>query len=436
MRRAFIAFLLPLLLFSTSCSSVAQELDSVAQRLQEIEAMGYENIDFTVSKPQFLNEFRGATKVPNEDEGIGVTYYAVQGVENNSDVIGFQFLNDELMNLLISYQGDRIDQLGGADALKTDVIERFGRPTEENDIGTVWSFPTIDRKIVAVLHEGMWTLSIQRTSLAEQLKTKKTQLSGTQSELPQSSQTSEAKEPKEGWVFWQPTAAEWAEMAAEARASSQRHQRKPFTGVHVTRKQFGDKWPFTVEEGNVEDIDYAVVFHTNDGKKYALNGIAMGRGYLDIEPIWRPHPVYEGMKVSVGPLIEVGTSTRSSKSSDVQHSNGDSQQHRRSAKSVSRKEMVAKLAEKTLTKSARALLPAARHAARLSAKDNAAAERYLDSEVRPHVRRDPTLTDSSFAVDGLCQVCFDYDDTNLAGQICVTARVDGYEDVSVNIWPK
>jgi len=99
-------------------------------------------------------------------------------------------------------------------------------------------------------------------------------------------------------------------------------------------------------------------------------------------------------------------------------------------------EVAAKLAEQTLKQTAKQFLPTAREAARLSVTDNAAAERYLDQTIRPRVRRDPTLIDSSFAVDGLCQVCFDYDDTNLAGQICVTARIDGYEDVSVNIWPK
>jgi hypothetical protein len=151
MRKTFISFSVPLLIALTSCAPVAQDFDPATQRLQEIEAMGYENIDFTVSKPQFVSEFRGAMKVANEDEGFGVTYYAIQGVEDHTDVIGFQFLNDDLMNLLISYQGERIDQLGGADALKVDAIKRFGPATEENEIGTVWSFPTIDRKIVAVL---------------------------------------------------------------------------------------------------------------------------------------------------------------------------------------------------------------------------------------------------------------------------------------------
>jgi hypothetical protein len=83
--------------------------------------------------------------------------------------------------------------------------------------------------------------------------------------------------------------------------------------VYVSRSQFGDKWPFTISEGYVESINYAVVFHTVDGKTYALNGIAMGRNYLDIEPIWRRDPRYPELKISVGPLIEVGIKNRKAK---------------------------------------------------------------------------------------------------------------------------
>jgi hypothetical protein len=92
-------------------------------------------------------------------------------------------------------------------------------------------------------------------------------------------------------------------------------------GVYVSREQFGDKWPFTVDGGYVESINNgnafgvtygAVVFHANNGKTYALNGFAMGRGYLDIEPIWRDDPNHLGLKISVGPLIDIGIESRRS----------------------------------------------------------------------------------------------------------------------------
>lgn len=86
--------------------------------------------------------------------------------------------------------------------------------------------------------------------------------------------------------------------------------RRSSSGLYVNRDQFGDKWPFTISEGYVESINYAVVFHTIDGKTYALNGIAKGKGYHDIGPIWRPDPLYSGQKISVGPLIDLGIKQR------------------------------------------------------------------------------------------------------------------------------
>lgn len=222
MRSTFSALALPLVLILTSCAPVSTELDPATQRLQEIETMGYDKIDFSISRSQFVSQFRGALKVPSDDDELGVAHYAIQGVDDETDVIGFEFFGEKLMNLLISYQGDHIDQLGGAEGLRVDAIKRFGPPTEENEIGTVWSFPTIDRKIVSAMQQGMWTLSIQRTSLVEQLQKTRPRLTEMQSDEPQSSRSTKNDKRSEGLVYWRPTAAERAEMEAEiANAANQ-----------------------------------------------------------------------------------------------------------------------------------------------------------------------------------------------------------------------
>jgi hypothetical protein len=64
--------------------------------------------------------------------------------------------------------------------------------------------------------------------------------------------------------------------------------------VHAAKllraNDYGDKWPFTVAEGEVScRAGSAVVFEVN-GKAYAVNGNAKSRGYLPIEPIWRHDP--------------------------------------------------------------------------------------------------------------------------------------------------
>ena len=63
----------------------------------------------------------------------------------------------------------------------------------------------------------------------------------------------------------------------------------------VSASEFGDKWSFTVPDGELECINMAVLFHTSKGT-YSLNGKAMGR-YKDNYPAWReiakPYPGLE-----------------------------------------------------------------------------------------------------------------------------------------------
>jgi hypothetical protein len=42
-----------------------------------------------------------------------------------------------------------------------------------------------------------------------------------------------------------------------------------------------------------------------DGKTYAANGTAKNHGnYLDIDPIWAPHPDVPGLKIDISPVID------------------------------------------------------------------------------------------------------------------------------------
>jgi len=91
----------------------------------------------------------------------------------------------------------------------------------------------------------------------------------------------------------------------------------------VSRSQFGDEWPFTVEEGTLRCSDNEVTFSTN-GVQYAVNGSAKSAGYASMDTIWQPNTeliqemadamgmtLEEAMKeftfkISVGPVIESG----------------------------------------------------------------------------------------------------------------------------------
>lgn len=57
----------------------------------------------------------------------------------------------------------------------------------------------------------------------------------------------------------------------------------------ISQKEYGDKWPFTVEKGDLACRNNAVFFVVN-GTAYAVNGVASSQGYNDITPIWREEP--------------------------------------------------------------------------------------------------------------------------------------------------
>jgi hypothetical protein len=77
-------------------------------------------------------------------------------------------------------------------------------------------------------------------------------------------------------------------------------------GAHVTRAQFVDEWPLTVDGGDLRCENGAVVFEGDDGGLYAVNGTAKANGTPGIEPIWADDPDLPGVKINIGPLIDRG----------------------------------------------------------------------------------------------------------------------------------
>ena len=84
-----------------------------------------------------------------------------------------------------------------------------------------------------------------------------------------------------------------------------------YGGVRITRDEYGEKWPFTVDEGILNcEIASAVVLRVG-GTTYGVNGLGANR-YGPIDPIWRDHPSaaedprFKGRKVNMGPIIDRG----------------------------------------------------------------------------------------------------------------------------------
>ena len=64
----------------------------------------------------------------------------------------------------------------------------------------------------------------------------------------------------------------------------------PQDKIPVSEKEYGSLWPLTVTNGFVykRDVSYGlseVVFISDDGKEYGLNGTALSHGYRNIHEI-------------------------------------------------------------------------------------------------------------------------------------------------------
>lgn len=80
----------------------------------------------------------------------------------------------------------------------------------------------------------------------------------------------------------------------------------------VSRENMGKRWPLKVDGGVLRcdgaDRTGAVVFVTEDGTEYAVNGLAKSDDSLaDIRPIWaNDRELGMGLKKDIGPLIDQG----------------------------------------------------------------------------------------------------------------------------------
>lgn len=95
---------------------------------------------------------------------------------------------------------------------------------------------------------------------------------------------------------------------------------QPGTGLNpsrVSRSDFGDDWPFTVETGllrceEIPDTDVAAVIFGTDEAIYALNGTALARaeqrGWEPLDAIWADSSAIPGTKKNIGPVIDLGLS--------------------------------------------------------------------------------------------------------------------------------
>ena len=77
------------------------------------------------------------------------------------------------------------------------------------------------------------------------------------------------------------------------------------TGKKVTKKKFGDQWPFTVDQGHVKCLhENRIIFHA-ERQTYGVNDIAK-KTFFDIEKIWRTDIDTATVITYMKPIVEEG----------------------------------------------------------------------------------------------------------------------------------
>jgi hypothetical protein len=113
-------------------------------------------------------------------------------------------------------------------------------------------------------------------------------------------------------VFFVAVAALCLAACGEAGSSGNSDSQTASNERAISRTDYGDDWPLTVESGTLRcDEPGAVTFTSDDnGTTYWVNGtagdMADSNGWQDIRPIWADDPANPGLKISIGPLIDDG----------------------------------------------------------------------------------------------------------------------------------
>ncbi|WP_404463095.1 YebY family protein [Vreelandella aquamarina] len=79
---------------------------------------------------------------------------------------------------------------------------------------------------------------------------------------------------------------------------------RELAGEVITSEEFGDKWPFTVDDGRIECREAGALVFVHGDFEYQLNGVATQQGYTSINSIWRWNPDIPGTRISITPIIQ------------------------------------------------------------------------------------------------------------------------------------
>ena len=73
-------------------------------------------------------------------------------------------------------------------------------------------------------------------------------------------------------------------------------------GIEISQAEYGDQWPFAIQQGRLRCEGAGAVILTSRGKDYGVNGIA-GRRYASIKPVRKSTG---DPSIDIGPIISRG----------------------------------------------------------------------------------------------------------------------------------
>lgn len=92
--------------------------------------------------------------------------------------------------------------------------------------------------------------------------------------------------------------------AMQASQQQAQSEDESLSGELITKAEFGDEWPFTVDEGRIECRKAGALVFVHGEFEYQLNGMASQLGYASINSIWRWNPDIEGARIPITPIIQ------------------------------------------------------------------------------------------------------------------------------------
>lgn len=108
-----------------------------------------------------------------------------------------------------------------------------------------------------------------------------------------------------GPVVEQPEPTESPKTVATPTDTPDAQPAETLVGQSVAAAEYGEDWPFTVQQGTVDCLQGGAAIFRSEGKIYQLNGKAASLNYLPLDPIWRDNPEIPGTKINIGPMIKL-----------------------------------------------------------------------------------------------------------------------------------